>query len=121
MVGVAGTGEVDRAQAAKQRLKRHRAARGLQPGGTAIPSNGERVSLEEQLLVYTAADADPVPQQLLRKYIAYARAHVHPVLSDAAKQVRPAKHSDLLVLAGLVLARILCGCECSTSWHMEKL
>ncbi|EIE22418.1 MCM-domain-containing protein [Coccomyxa subellipsoidea C-169] len=81
------SGEVDRAQAAKQRLKRHRAARGLQPGGAAIPSNGERVSLEEQLLVYTAADADPVPQQLLRKYIAYARAHVHPVLSNAAKQV----------------------------------
>jgi DNA replicative helicase MCM subunit Mcm2 (Cdc46/Mcm family) len=28
----------------------------------------------------------PLPQQLLRKYIAYASAHVFPVLSDEAKE-----------------------------------
>ena len=38
--------------------------------------------------VYTELDQDPVPHALLRKYIAYARTHVHPVLSSEAKQVR---------------------------------
>ena len=80
----AHAGEVDRTQAAKQRLKRHRAAMGSQAGGASLAGPGERASLEERLLVYTAADADPVPQQLLRKYIAYARAYVHPKLSDEA-------------------------------------
>ena len=37
--------------------------------------------------VYTELDQDPVPHALLRKYIAYARTHVHPVLSGEAKQV----------------------------------
>ena len=32
-----------------------------------------------------AASSQPLPQQLLRKFLAYARAHVHPVLSDDAK------------------------------------
>lgn len=36
--------------------------------------------------VYTELDQDPLPLPLLKKYIAYARAHVHPVLSDEAKQ-----------------------------------
>jgi DNA helicase MCM8 len=30
---------------------------------------------------------EPVPAQLLRKYIAYARAYVHPVLTDGARSV----------------------------------
>jgi len=38
--------------------------------------------------VYTELDRDPLPLPLLKKYIAYARAHVHPVLSDEAKQAR---------------------------------
>jgi DNA helicase MCM8 len=33
------------------------------------------------------AQLDPVPAALLRKYIAYARQHVHPKLSDAARGV----------------------------------
>jgi hypothetical protein len=33
-----------------------------------------------------AASAQPLPQQLLRKYIAYARAHATPVLTDEAKE-----------------------------------
>jgi DNA helicase MCM8 len=32
-------------------------------------------------------DDDPLPPQLLRKYIAYAKQYVHPRLSDEAKQV----------------------------------
>ena len=30
---------------------------------------------------------DPLPMQLLQKYIAYARQYCHPVLSDDAKQI----------------------------------
>ncbi len=36
--------------------------------------------------VYTELDQDPLPLPLLKRYIVYARAHVHPVLSDEAKQ-----------------------------------
>ena len=32
-------------------------------------------------------DDDPLPQPLLRKYIAYARRYVHPKLGEASKQV----------------------------------
>lgn len=34
-----------------------------------------------------AAEGSLLPVQLLRKYIAYAREHVHPVLSDEAKDI----------------------------------
>lgn len=34
-----------------------------------------------------AAEGLLLPVQLLRKYIAYAREHVHPVLSDEAKDI----------------------------------
>ena len=97
MATCACAGEVDRAQAAKQRLKMHRAARSTQAGGSSLAGPGNRASLEDRLLLYTAADADPVPQQLLRKYIAYARAYVHPKLSDEAKQVRLAQNGHLLI------------------------
>ncbi len=52
-----------------------------------------RVPLEERLAEYAAGGTDPVPPQLLRKYIAYARAHVHPALSEDAKQVRLCYHA----------------------------
>ena len=45
------------------------------------------MSLEDQLKVYGEEDADPLPQQLMQKYIAYARTFVHPTLSPDAKQV----------------------------------
>ena len=35
---------------------------------------------------------DPLPQPLLRKYIAYARRYVHPKLGDASKKV----HNDFV-------------------------
>lgn len=42
-----------------------------------------------------AAGGQPLPQQLLRKYIAYARAHVQPALSDAAKEALQAFYLQL--------------------------
>ena len=45
-------------------------------------------TLEATIQVYTEEDQDPLPLPLLRKYISYARAHVRPVLSDEAKEVR---------------------------------
>jgi DNA helicase MCM8 len=62
---------------------RQTSQKGLHAAGDA----GHQPSLEEHLMVYTAADTDPVPAQLLRKYIAYARAYVHPSLSREAKEV----------------------------------
>lgn len=45
------------------------------------------VPLAEALRIYSDEDADPPPPQLLKKYIAYARTHVHPQLSGGARQV----------------------------------
>ena len=84
-------GEDERAHAAKKRLLEYRnAPRPLLTdgrGGGGGGGGGGRVGLAERLKVYTADDADPVPGPLLRKYIAYARTHVHPVLSPEAKKV----------------------------------
>ena len=54
------------------------------------PASLERLPLAQALRTYSEEDAEPPPPQLLKKYIAYARAHVHPQLSDEAKQVRQA-------------------------------
>ena len=48
----------------------------------------QRLPLAERLRRYSEEDAESPPQQLLKKYIAYAKAHVHPELSPEAKQVR---------------------------------
>ena len=70
---------------AKKRLLEYKVAPAL------ITHEGEqgRVNLEDQLKVYTKDDADPLPQQLMQKYIAYAKAYVHPLLSPEAKEVGP--------------------------------
>ena len=47
----------------------------------------EEASLLEQLKLKSAEDFDPVPPQLLRKYIGYARKYVHPILSEEAADV----------------------------------
>ena len=47
----------------------------------------QRVPLADSLRLYSEEDAEPPPPQLLKKYVAYARAHVHPQLSAEAKQV----------------------------------
>ena len=52
--------------------------------------------------VYTEFDQDPVPHALLRKYIAYARTHVHPVLSSEAKQVGPKSSPHLVHQSALL-------------------
>lgn len=70
---------------AKRRLLEYRAAPPLLADGRTA---GRRLSLTERLKVYTENDADPVPPQLMRKYIAYARRYCHPILSPEAKEVR---------------------------------
>lgn len=44
-------------------------------------------SLQERLKVGHGEDFDPIPCQLLRKYVGYARKYVHPRLGDAAAEV----------------------------------
>ena len=46
-----------------------------------------RLPLEQQLRGCASATSNPVPFQLLRKYIAYAQTFVTPVLSAEAKEV----------------------------------
>jgi type VI protein secretion system component VasK len=104
----------DRATAARQRLLQHQQAQALsqapslsgllfgsqqtqqtqrqtQSGfGSAPGADGDqRLPLAVRLKVPAdgAADGSLLPTQLLRKYIAYAREHVHPVLSDEAKDI----------------------------------
>merc|ERR1712013_165010 len=43
--------------------------------------------LAERLAPSPGENEDPLPQPLLRKYIAYARRYVHPKLGEASKQV----------------------------------
>ena len=50
---------------------------------------GARLSLEQQLQASAPARRNPVPQQLLQKYIAYAQLYAAPVLSAGAKEARP--------------------------------
>lgn len=104
------SGQAARTQAARQRLKEHKLSGRMGPtgGGSSISSEG-RPSLEERLLVYTAADADPVPPQLMRKYIAYARTYVHPSLSAAAKEVRACATSTVSLLQKMQLFLDACG------------
>lgn len=48
-----------------------------------------QVQAQYQALCFACSDdaQDPLPMQLLQKYIAYARQYCHPVLSDDAKQI----------------------------------
>ena len=48
---------------------------------------------------------DPVPGQLLRKYVGYARKYVHPDLSDGAAEV----------------LQVLCGGLASAVWLLFRL
>ena len=68
---------------AKKRLLEYRRT----PALLTIKGEPSRMSLEDQLKVYGEEDADPLPQQLMQKYIAYARMFVHPTLSPDAEQV----------------------------------
>jgi DNA helicase MCM8 len=93
----------DRAAAARQRLMQHSHSQATTsistqapclpgstqpPGGTSSQAGGTgRVTLMQRLKLMGGGEEAPLPPQLLRKYIAYARAHVMPVLSDEAKDV----------------------------------
>lgn len=109
------SGLSDRAAAARQRLLKHQQAQALSQapslsgllygsqqtssvgGGRSAPGAGpaadgddeQRLPLAVRLKLPAdgAADGSLLPMQLLRKYIAYAREHVHPVLSDEAKDI----------------------------------
>lgn len=50
-----------------------------------VPSIPERVALKTRLRQLRVSD--PLPPSLFRQYVAYARAHVHPELSEGAKRV----------------------------------
>lgn len=61
-----------------------------QAGTCAAPSQSashQRIPLADALRAYNEDDAEPPPPQLLKKFIAYARMHVHPQLSPEAQQV----------------------------------
>eukprot|EP00775_Hariotina_reticulata_P012205 gene12205-12342_t len=108
------SGLAGRAAAARQRLLQHQQAQALsqapslsgllshggsqQPGhqsgpgqrqGTDGNAEAERPPLALRLQVPAdgAVEGSLLPVQLLRKYIAYAREHVFPVLSDEAKDI----------------------------------
>lgn len=114
----------DRAAAARQRLLKHQQAQALSQapslsgllygsqqtssvgGGRSAPGAGpaadgddeQRLPLAVRLKLPAdgAADGSLLPMQLLRKYIAYAREHVHPVLSDEAKDILQVNPSAIL-------------------------
>lgn len=113
----------DRAAAARQRLLKHQQAQALSQapslsgllygsqqtnsvGGRSAPGAGpaadgddeQRLPLAVRLKLPAdgAADGSLLPMQLLRKYIAYAREHVHPVLSDEAKDILQVNPSAML-------------------------
>nr|CAD7462132.1 unnamed protein product [Timema tahoe] len=52
-------------------------------------------SLRERLTLHSDDDLDPIPHQLLRKYVSYARKYVHPVLSPEAAAVLQQFYLDL--------------------------
>ena len=47
----------------------------------------EESSLREELKVKKGEEFDPIPVQLLRKYVGYARKYVHPRIGEEAAQV----------------------------------
>ena len=51
-------------------------------------------SLLERLKIRRGEEIDPVPSQLLRKYIGYARKYVHPHLSAEAADVLQVGQTD---------------------------
>ena len=64
--------------------------------GARESERGVRLPLTQQLQACEFAASNPVPVQLLRKYIAYAQTYVVPVLSAEAKEVCRPTTSDFL-------------------------
>lgn len=126
------TGLSDRAAAARQRLLQHQQAQALSqapslsglvygsqqqpqsslghgPNTGADGDDEQRLPLAVRLKLPAdgAADGSLLPMQLLRKYIAYAREHVHPVLSDEAKDI-------------LQVSRTRSVCAAYLAWQLHK-
>eukprot|EP00798_Chlamydomonas_sp_ICE-L_P022085 gene22085-29149_t len=80
-----------RAQAARNRLLQHHQPTQpplLLPGSSqARGSEPQAVPLAQRLSMKPGEDNQPLPVQLLRKYIAYAKQYVQPRLSDGARDV----------------------------------
>ena len=49
--------------------------------------DSETESLQERLKIRRGDEFDPIPCQLLRKYVGYARKYVHPKLGEEASEV----------------------------------
>ncbi|GAX76612.1 hypothetical protein CEUSTIGMA_g4058.t1 [Chlamydomonas eustigma] len=82
------SGQAGRPEAARQRLLEFRSQSvPLLPGPSGSSQHDpSRLPLSQRLMT-RHGDDDPLPPQLLRKYIAYAKQYVHPRLSDEARQV----------------------------------
>lgn len=53
------------------------------------------LSNREKLKLQPGEELDLLPQELLKKYIAYAQQYVHPKLSDEAKDILKKYYLDL--------------------------
>ena len=73
-------------QRRKKLLERVRRQSGIHDPAASQRGDGGglRQTLSERLKERLPGDDDPIPQVLLRKYIAYARQHAQPVMSDGA-------------------------------------
>ncbi|PIK54156.1 putative DNA replication licensing factor MCM8 isoform 2 [Apostichopus japonicus] len=77
------------AQFAGRHRKRKVSGDLLSPSNNSIILDGDDESkpLAERLKAKRGEDCDPIPSQLLRKFIAYARKYVHPQLSKESAKV----------------------------------
>ncbi|XP_071834989.1 DNA helicase MCM8-like isoform X2 [Apostichopus japonicus] len=77
------------AQFAGRHRKRKVTGELLSPSNNSIILDGDDESkpLAERLKAKRGEDCDPIPSQLLRKFIAYARKYVHPQLSKESAKV----------------------------------
>ncbi|ELP85914.1 DNA replication licensing factor mcm4, putative [Entamoeba invadens IP1] len=68
----------------KRKYTNTRMSQILSKSQTQVESGG-RQSLREYLADHANESSDPLPPRLFRKYLAYAKANVHPILNDEAK------------------------------------
>ena len=83
------SGGAERVAAARARLLGYRAhgAVTAPPALAGVGGTQGRTPLLARLKQYGERDGDPVPPALFRRYVAYARAHCRPALTEEAKAV----------------------------------